>query len=82
MRGFTMENKTYEEALKRLEEVIDLLEGKDIPIDDSLKLFQEGIELYRFCNIKLTEVEEKITLVIEGTNGIEEKPFSLDNLEV
>lgn len=77
-----MQHRSYEEALSRLEEVIELLEGKDVPIDDSLKLFQEGIELYRFCNLKLTEVEEKITLVMEENNGLDEKPFSIDNLEV
>lgn len=77
-----MEHKSYEEALKRLEEVIESLESKEVPIDDSLKLFQEGIELYRFCNSKLTEVEEKVTLVIEEENSLKEKSFSLENLEV
>lgn len=76
-----MDHKNYEEAVKRLEEVIELLEGKDVTLDDSLKLFQEGIELYRFCNGKLTEVEEKISLVIENNKGYEEKPFMLDNTE-
>ena len=77
-----MNQKSYEEAVKRLEEVIELLEGKDVPLDDSLKLFQEGIELYRFCNTKLTEVEEKISIVIENNKDYEEKPFMLDNMEV
>ncbi|QUH26639.1 exodeoxyribonuclease VII small subunit [Serpentinicella alkaliphila] len=77
-----MNQKSYEEAVKRLEEVIELLEGKDVTLDDSLKLFQEGIELYRFCNGKLTEVEEKISLVIETNKGYEEKSFMLDNTEV
>lgn len=77
-----MKKKSYESALIRLEEIVEQLESKDMAIDDSLKLFQEGIGLYRFCNSKLIEVEEKITLIMEESNGLEEKPFLMDNLEV
>ena len=43
----------FESALKRLEEISDLLENEDTPLEDSIKLFEEGIELKEFCEDKL-----------------------------
>lgn len=65
----------YEKALNRLEEVIQQLESKELSLDDSLKLFKEGIDLYRFCNTKLSEAEEKIMMVIEENGEIKDIPF-------
>lgn len=65
----------FEEALGRLEEIINHLENKELSLDESLKLFQEGIELYRYCNQRLDEVEHKITMIIEENNQIKQVPF-------
>lgn len=65
----------YEKALKRLEEVIQQLESKELSLDDSLTLFKEGIDLYRFCNTKLNEAEEKIMMVIEEDGKTKDIPF-------
>ena len=43
----------FESALKRLEEISDLLENEDTPLEDSIKLFEEGIELKEFCQKKM-----------------------------
>lgn len=55
------ENLTYEQAVKRLEEIVALLERNEASLDDSMKLYEEGIRLSSFCNKKLTEAKQKIT---------------------
>ena len=45
-----MEKMTYEQAIKRLEEIIKQLENNEIPLEDSISLFQEGVELSQFCD--------------------------------
>ncbi|WP_244269504.1 exodeoxyribonuclease VII small subunit [Natronincola ferrireducens] len=67
---------SYEKALKRLEEVVEQLENKELSLDDGLNLFQEGIDLYRLCNDKLNEAEGKITMMVEEKGEIEEIPFT------
>lgn len=74
-----MENRKedikFEEAIKRLEEIVEEMEGKDLQLEKSIKLFQEGMELAAFCNSKLDEAERKINTVMKNTQGqlIEEK---------
>ncbi|SHH08758.1 exodeoxyribonuclease VII small subunit [Tepidibacter thalassicus] len=51
----------YEEAYKRLEEILEKLEGEAVSLDESLKLYEEGIKLYRYCNNLLETAEFKIT---------------------
>lgn len=63
---------TFEEAASRLEEIISKLNDQSTSLDDSLKLYGEGIELVRFCNKMLDEAELKITnLGQEGQEGKE-----------
>lgn len=52
---------TYEEAMTRLEKIVSMLENDTLSLDDSLKLFEEGTKLARFCNKTLDEAELKIT---------------------
>ncbi|ABR48657.1 exodeoxyribonuclease VII, small subunit [Alkaliphilus metalliredigens QYMF] len=65
----------FEEGIKKLEEIINQLENKEQGLDDALELFQEGVRLYRICNEKLTEAEEKISVMIEEGNQLVERPF-------
>ena len=70
------DNKTFEEAMSELEEVVAKLEKGELSLDDSINVFQKGIELSKFCSKKLDEVEKKISLLIEDENGdIKEKMF-------
>ncbi len=50
----------FEEALSRLEEISSLLEDENVPLDDILKLYEEGIKLTKVCQNKLKEAELKI----------------------
>ncbi|MCD6133268.1 MAG: exodeoxyribonuclease VII small subunit [Deltaproteobacteria bacterium] len=69
-----VEEMSFEEALKRLEEIAGILEKGDASLDETLKLFEEGMKLSNFCQKKLTEVENKIKLIVqrEGEVSLEE----------
>lgn len=51
---------TYEQAINRLEEIINKLEESDVSLDDALKLYEEGTALTAYCNSKLNEAKQKI----------------------
>ena len=59
----------FEKAFQQLEKIVQRLEGEEIPLDESLQLFEEGIRLSRFCNQKLEEVEKKIELILSDAKG-------------
>jgi len=59
----------FETALKRLEEIVKKLEGGDLPLDTALELFQEGIQLSRFCNAKLDEAERRVEILLKNDSG-------------
>ena len=62
-----MEKMTFEQAIKRLEEIVDLLENNETSLDDSVELFQEGVQLSQYCSIKLGNVENKVyKILIDG----------------
>lgn len=61
-----MKEKTYEEAIKRLEEIVKLLEKNEVPLEESIALFQEGIELSQFCDQKLENIQNKVAKIYEN----------------
>jgi len=66
----------FEEGIKRLEEIVEKLEKGDLLLEDSLKLFEEGIKLTRLLNQKLNETEKKVEMLIKDENGnIKTVPF-------
>ncbi len=71
-----MPKEKFEEALQKLEKIVSKLEEGDIPLEESLKLFEEGIRLSRFCNQKLDEVEKRVEILLKGNNGsLKKEPF-------
>ncbi|MGE5807905.1 MAG: exodeoxyribonuclease VII small subunit [Nitrospirota bacterium] len=71
-----MAEKKFEAALARLEEIVSELEKGDVPLDQSLKLFEEGIKLSRICNKRLEEAERKVEILLKDKNGnISAEPF-------
>lgn len=56
-----MSEYTYETAIKRLREIVKLLENGGLPLEESVKLFEEGAKLSKFCNDELRNAERKIT---------------------
>ena len=65
----TKENN-FENALKRLEEISDLLENEDTPLEDSIKLFEEGIELKEYCEEKLKSAKLKIDKIVKRNKSL------------
>jgi exodeoxyribonuclease VII small subunit len=59
----------FEKAFQNLEKIVQRLEGEELPLDESLALFEEGIKLSRFCHQRLEEVEKKIELILADAKG-------------
>ncbi len=70
-----MEELKFEEALEKLEIIVDELEKGDITLDEALKHYEEGVRLSRFCAGKLGEVESRIEMIIKEGNEIKKIPF-------
>lgn len=60
---------TFEEHLKALESIVAKLEGGDLPLEDSVRLFEEGMKLSEACKKDLDVAEGKIQAVIDGGRG-------------
>ncbi|MGD0336407.1 MAG: exodeoxyribonuclease VII small subunit [Candidatus Omnitrophota bacterium] len=66
----------FEEALKKLEKIIEELENGELSLDEALKKYQEGIELSRTCNQRLESAKKKIDILVKNKKGeFELKPF-------
>jgi exodeoxyribonuclease VII small subunit len=59
----------FEDALKKLEEIAGKMGEEGLSLDESLKMFQEGMEISTFCNKKLDEAEKKISVVLKNSEG-------------
>lgn len=59
-----MEKMTFEQAMTRIEEIVKLLEDNQTSLDQSVELFQEGIQLSKYCSDKLTNVEDKVSKIL------------------
>jgi exodeoxyribonuclease VII small subunit len=73
---------SFEESLKKLETIVDQLEKGDLALEESLKLFEEGIGLSAACKKELDEAEGKVQMLIKQRDGslkaepfLTEKPF-------
>ena len=58
-----MQEPTFEESLKRLEEIVTQLEGNKLALEQSLQVFEEGVKLVRFCAGRLDEAERRIEIL-------------------
>lgn len=71
-----MEYKDFEEALKKLEEIVEKLEKGELALENALQLFEEGVKISQFCNAKLEEAEKKVTVLLQDRDGdLKEQPF-------
>ena len=65
-----MPKERFEDALNKLEKIVSQLEEGNISLEESLKLFEEGIRLSRLCNQKLDEAEKKVEILLKNKEGI------------
>tara|TARA_B100001123_G_C14473413_1_gene695366 strand:+ start:130 stop:360 length:231 start_codon:yes stop_codon:yes gene_type:complete len=59
----------FEEAFKRLEAIVENLESGDLSLEESMKLFEEGIGLTEACKSRLEDAEQKIQLLLKDSDG-------------
>lgn len=77
-----MSKKTFEESMKQLEEIVEELESGNLPLEKTLKKFEEGVKLSKACNKKLDEIEQKVTILTKDSNGdIKEQPFASGDVD-
>jgi exodeoxyribonuclease VII small subunit len=66
----------FERALARLEQVVKLLEGPNLPLDEAMKLFEEGVKLSRECQQQLTLAEGRVEILLKKADGsLAAEPF-------
>ena len=69
--------ENFEEALQKLEAIVAKMEEGDLPLEEALKAFEEGVRLAKFCTGKLDEAERKVEKLIRDQAGkIQTTPFS------
>jgi exodeoxyribonuclease VII small subunit len=59
----------FEDHFKKLEAVVNRLESGDLPLEESVKLFEEGMRLTRICSEKLTEIRKKVEILLKDEKG-------------
>lgn len=72
------EEKSFEELMEELENITTKLEKEQISLDESVKLFEEGMNISKECNKKLEEAEKRITMLVETKDGFEETNFVVE----
>ena len=61
-----MKNKSFEENLLRLKEIVKLIQSGELSMDDSIEVFKEGIELCKFLEDKLSNIEQEAVKIFEN----------------
>lgn len=70
-------SKTFETSMTRLEEIVKKMERGDVPLEEALRLFEEGTGLIRSCAAQLDAAELKVVRLMKGPDGVPvETPFT------
>ena len=68
---------SFEKSLERLEDLIKRLEGGELSLEDSVKAFEEGVNLAKNCGKKLEQAEKKVEILLSAKNDtLEKEPFN------
>ena len=67
---------SFEEAMSRLEAIVSQLEHGDVPLEQAIELFQQGMKLSQLCGQKLEQVERKIEMIVEVDGVSVKKPYA------
>ena len=66
---------SFEEAMEKLEELVNSLESGDFALEESLKLYEEGVKLVNLCNKKISNVEKSIKILLNSDGELVEEDF-------
>lgn len=64
-------NLSFEEAMEKLEQVVEKLEQGDVPLEEAIEMFQQGMNLSKLCHDKLTKVEKQMDQILHEDGEIE-----------
>lgn len=80
-----MDEVPFEEALKQLEGIVSRLERGDLPLEEALSVFEDGVRLTKLCSARLTEAERRVNILTRSVESIsdqlEERPFDEEGEE-
>jgi exodeoxyribonuclease VII small subunit len=62
--------RSFEEVLRELEEIVNRLEQGDLPLEESLELFEQGVRLSRACHSKLDEAQKRLEILLKDEEGM------------
>jgi len=71
-----MAKEKFEEAMAKLEALVRKMEAGDMTLEESLKAFEEGIRLSRFCAARLDDAERRVEILIQENQKVTTQPFS------
>ena len=71
----------FEEALKKLEQIVEELEGGELSLEESLKQYEEGVHLSKLCARRLEEAKKKLELLVKENGKLFTKPVKEEELE-
>ena len=71
----------FEDALSRLDEIVEKRERGKMELEESLGLFEEGVKLVRFCSSKLEEAKKKVEILVKKGDKMVPEPFEPKNNE-
>ncbi|MCX4303113.1 MAG: exodeoxyribonuclease VII small subunit [Clostridia bacterium] len=67
--------ENFEELMEKLEEITGKLEADKLTLDESVKLFEEGMQISKKCNEKLEDAEKRITILLKTNDEVKEENF-------
>jgi len=71
-----MTTRNFEDALKKLENIVHKIEEGQMSLEETLKAFEEGVKLARFCQSKLDEAQKKVEILMKDEKGnLRSRPF-------
>lgn len=68
--------ENFEELITKLEDITSKLENDKLSLDESVKLFEEGMKISKVCNEKLEDAEKRITVLLKANDEIKEENFN------
>jgi len=72
---------TFEQAIEQLEGIVQTLENGNTSLEESLQLFEKGINLINYCQKKIAKAEQKISVLVQKNEGVFLEPYSNEELE-
>jgi len=70
---------SFEDSLSKLEAIVEKMESGDLKLEDSLKLFEEGMKLTKDCNARLNEIEKKVKQLLKNASAKENRSDKSDD---